>query len=102
MKSDPKEAAGYYRAALALRPDTPVVLYSLGNALRAQGRPEEAKAEHEKAIALDPQLAESNGNLEQVLQTEGRLDVRVEYRLAVELGLGTASQKRKTDIPDCV
>jgi hypothetical protein len=54
-------------------------------------RREEAKAALEKAITLDPRLAHANGNLEQVLQADIRLDVMVESRNASEPGMGSVS-----------
>jgi tetratricopeptide (TPR) repeat protein len=86
MKSDPKEAAGYYRAALAIRPDTPVVLYSLGNALRAQGRWEEAKAELEKALGLNPKFALPHNVLGIILKAQGQLaGAKAEFEMAATL-----------------
>jgi tetratricopeptide (TPR) repeat protein len=86
MKSDPKEAAGYYRAALAVRPDTPVVLYSLGNALRAQGRLEEAKAELEKALRLNPKFALPHNMLGIIFKAQGRLEeAKAEFEKATTL-----------------
>jgi tetratricopeptide (TPR) repeat protein len=48
------EAIGFYRAALALRPQSPGVYVNLGNALNSRGKPTEAEAIFRKAVALKP------------------------------------------------
>src|SRR5262249_12658705 len=48
------EAIGYYRAALAVRPQTGAVYNNLGNALYAKQDLDGAIASFHKAIALDP------------------------------------------------
>jgi hypothetical protein len=48
------------------------------------GREEESTREHALATTLDPRIAHSNGDIEKLLQAEGRLDVRVESRHASE------------------
>jgi tetratricopeptide (TPR) repeat protein len=70
----PDEAIGYYRAALALRPQTSAVYNNLGLALQAKGRLDEAIAAFQQAIALDPKLAPAHNNLGIALRAKGRLD----------------------------
>ncbi len=53
----PWEAIGFFRAALALRPQTSSVYYNLGLALVAVGDWEEARESYRQAIAIDPSLA---------------------------------------------
>src|SRR5262249_2127276 len=50
----PAEAAGYFRAALVMRPDSSAVLDRLALALFRQGLVEEALEAYRKAIELDP------------------------------------------------
>src|SRR5262249_37640502 len=56
-KKKSAEAVGYFRAALAIRPDTAAVYEGLGSALRSQGRVDEAIEEYRRAIQVDPKYA---------------------------------------------
>jgi serine/threonine-protein kinase len=81
----PDEAMGYYRAALALRPESPGVHLNLGNALRAKGRLDEAIAEFQEAIRLK-NGADAHTNLGIALADKGRLDEAIaESREAIRL-----------------
>jgi tetratricopeptide (TPR) repeat protein/tRNA A-37 threonylcarbamoyl transferase component Bud32 len=85
-KNEPAEAAAYYRAALALRPDTAAVRNNLGNVLRDQGKGEEAEREYRAAIRLDPKLAAPHHGLGNVLYKQGkREEAEREYRAAIRL-----------------
>jgi tetratricopeptide (TPR) repeat protein len=68
------EAVGYYRAALALRPNATAVYTNLGAALEARGELDGASACYEKALALDPRNAVAHYNLGNVLKAQGQLD----------------------------
>jgi serine/threonine-protein kinase len=68
----PEDAAGYFRAALAVRPGTALVHSELGATLYARGRLGEALAEFSRAIALDPGLALAHLNLGMTLMDLGR------------------------------
>jgi tetratricopeptide (TPR) repeat protein len=65
------EAAGFYRAALAARPDTAVALVNLGGVLEAQKKLDEACDCYRRAIELDPNFAEAHCDLGGVLQERG-------------------------------
>jgi serine/threonine-protein kinase len=67
------ESAGYYRAALAVRPGTPAVLYNLGLVLKAQGKLAEAVQAYRRAIALNPTFALAHDNLGVALYAQGKL-----------------------------
>jgi serine/threonine protein kinase/tetratricopeptide (TPR) repeat protein len=54
QKSEAAERAGFYRAALALRPKSAAAHYSLGLALARQGKLAEAESSFRKAINLQP------------------------------------------------
>jgi tetratricopeptide (TPR) repeat protein/tRNA A-37 threonylcarbamoyl transferase component Bud32 len=87
------EAVGYYRAALALRPNASAVHNNLGNALKARGQLDQAVACFQKAIELDPGLAQAHNNLGIVLQLKGRLDAAMacfRKTLAIDPRLATA------------
>jgi serine/threonine protein kinase/Flp pilus assembly protein TadD len=74
MKSRPVlagQAVGYYRVALALRPDSPGVHFHLGIALRAQGDLAGAIAACQKAITLNPKFAEAHTSLGHALDAQG-------------------------------
>jgi Flp pilus assembly protein TadD len=62
-QQDYATAARDYQTYLAKKPDDAVVHYDLGYAYTALQRPEDAKAEYEKAIALDPKMASAYQNL---------------------------------------
>jgi serine/threonine-protein kinase len=81
-----EEAAGYYRAALAVRPDTAVVHNNLGGALSAKGRPDDAVREHRRALELNPKYAKAHYGLANALRDKGRLDDAIQkFRTAIAL-----------------
>jgi tetratricopeptide (TPR) repeat protein len=80
------EAIGFYRAALALRPRSPVVYNILGAAFRDQKELPEAEAAYRKAIALKPNHGIAYCNLGTVLYHQGKLsDAVASYRKAIQL-----------------
>jgi tetratricopeptide (TPR) repeat protein/tRNA A-37 threonylcarbamoyl transferase component Bud32 len=68
----PQEAEIYYRAALAVRPDTAVSYSAVGDALRHEGQPLDAIDYYHKALLLDPQYARAENNLGNTLADLGR------------------------------
>jgi tetratricopeptide (TPR) repeat protein/serine/threonine protein kinase len=79
------EALGYYRAALAIRPDRGLHVH-IGQDLRQQGDLAGAAAEYRQAIALQPQLAVAHAGLGVVLDEQGDFAGAVaEYRKAIAL-----------------
>jgi tetratricopeptide (TPR) repeat protein len=81
-----EEAIGYFRAALAVRPDTSAVYNNFGNALRAAGRADEAIEAYQRALDLDPQYAKAHSNLGTALFDKGRLKEAIEaFRAALDL-----------------
>ena len=62
-KTNPAEAAGFYRVALAVRPQSGAAYNNLGVALSDQGKLSEAIAAFRKAIELDPKHAYAYSNL---------------------------------------
>jgi Flp pilus assembly protein TadD len=84
--SRPDDALAYYRAALAVRPDTCAVYTNLGNVLEARGRVDEALEANRRAVALEPQEAKCHYNLGNALKRKGRLDEAVtQFRRAIAL-----------------
>jgi tetratricopeptide (TPR) repeat protein len=82
-----EESVGYFRAALALRPNSPGVHLNLGNALRARGDLAGAVAHYRAALALDPGYAAAHNNLGNALLDQGdRAGAVTEYRQAIALG----------------
>jgi Flp pilus assembly protein TadD/tRNA A-37 threonylcarbamoyl transferase component Bud32 len=67
------EILGFYRAALALRPQAAGVHVDLGVVLAEQGQFPEAEAAFRKAIALQSDFASAHVNLGLVLWKQGRL-----------------------------
>jgi tetratricopeptide (TPR) repeat protein len=81
-----QEAIGYYRAALALRPDASAVYSGLGCALFNSGQLPEALAAWQQAVRLAPQYAPSRNNLGAALLELGRRDEAIaEFREAIAL-----------------
>jgi tetratricopeptide (TPR) repeat protein len=79
------EAVGFYRAALALRPQSAAVYNNLGGAWEDLGKPAEAEAAYEKAIALQPDLAVAHYNLGVALKKRGKLPEAIAaYRKAID------------------
>jgi serine/threonine-protein kinase len=82
----PGEAVGYWRAALALRPESAVVHNNLGSARYAQRRLDEAIGHFRKAIALDPDFAYAHNNLGSALDDQGQWEEAIEhFRKAIAL-----------------
>jgi tetratricopeptide (TPR) repeat protein len=80
------EAVGYYRAALAVRPEAVAVHRNLGIALQDKGDLDEAIREYRAAIALDPKYAKSHYSLGNALKEKKHLDEAIRaYRTAIEL-----------------
>jgi tetratricopeptide (TPR) repeat protein len=80
------EAVGYFRAALAVRPQNPAVLVNLGAALEAKGDADEAVTALRQALTLDPKFAGAWLNLGRVLGRQGKLDEALAAcRKAIEL-----------------
>jgi tetratricopeptide (TPR) repeat protein len=84
------KAVGYFRVALALRPDA-VVHNNLGVALLEQGQLDEAVGHLEEAIRIDPTFAMAYHSLGNALQAQRRFDeaigryeqvIRLEPKLA--------------------
>jgi tetratricopeptide (TPR) repeat protein len=54
------EAVGYFRAAAALRPHSPLIHVWLGNAFRCQGKLDEALGQYAEALRLQWDNAEAH------------------------------------------
>jgi tetratricopeptide (TPR) repeat protein len=81
-----EEGIGFFRAAVALRPQSPLARTNLGSVLHDKGDGDGAIAEHKKAIDLDPRHATPHYNLGVALHDKGQRDEAIgEYRKAIEL-----------------
>ena len=78
-KGDLERADQLESKALALDPDWTWPHDMKGNILRAQGRAEEAVAEHERALALDPSNTDAAGELGFDYILRGEFDKSLEY-----------------------
>jgi len=86
LKAAPVEAGGYYRAALASRPEAAVGYTSLGDALNAQKLPDEATRYYRRAVEIDPKYARGHTNLGNILNAAGQKDDALAcYRRALEV-----------------
>ena len=80
------QAISFYRAALAVRPQSIAVYYSLGNVLYKQGKVDEAIACFRKAVELDPKFAAAPNNLGTALLQQRKMDEAIAcFRRATEL-----------------
>jgi tetratricopeptide (TPR) repeat protein len=73
-QDDPREALGYYRTALAIRPRLAIMYDSIGFMYSQQERWKEAFAYFRKSIELEPGDAVSHCNYAFALCWDGRLD----------------------------
>jgi serine/threonine-protein kinase len=82
----PAEAEGYFRAALAARPDTAAVYYNLGIALMNGGRLDEAATAARRAVALAPRMVMALNHLGLILYVQRKYGEAVAaYRQAIAL-----------------
>jgi serine/threonine protein kinase/Flp pilus assembly protein TadD len=80
------EGAGYFRAAIALRPESVAAHNKLGWMLYQMKRLDQAIREYNTAIALDPKIPMSHKDLGVVLYAKNQLDEAIrEHRTAVAL-----------------
>jgi tetratricopeptide (TPR) repeat protein len=86
LQTEPKEASGFYRAALASRPLAAVGYCAVGDALRLQPELAEATEYFQKALQIDPNYARAHSNLGLVFQSQNRLNDAINcYEKALEL-----------------
>jgi serine/threonine-protein kinase len=86
LRTQPQEAAGYYRAALACRPAAAVGYCAVGDALTLQNAPEQGADYYEKALRIDPTYARAVNNVGDVLRARGRTDEALaSYQKALRL-----------------
>ncbi|HEY2589275.1 MAG TPA: protein kinase [Tepidisphaeraceae bacterium] len=84
--SDPVAAGGFYRTALAARPQAAVAYCSVGDALRRQNELDDAIHYYRAAIQQDPRYARGYTVLGMALSNQGMLDEAIEnYRKAIPL-----------------
>jgi eukaryotic-like serine/threonine-protein kinase len=80
------EAIGYYRTALALRPDTVSLRYALGDLYLGQQRWDAAIAEYEQADGLDPENPWCHNRLGFTLAWKGNGDeAMAHFRKAIRI-----------------
>jgi tetratricopeptide (TPR) repeat protein len=108
-----EEAAGYFRVAVALRPDASAAHNNLGLALAARKDVDGAVAAYRRALDLDPKHAKAHTNLGNALY-EGKKDVDgaiKEYHRALDLdpkyakahtNLGRALYEGKKDVDGAI
>jgi eukaryotic-like serine/threonine-protein kinase len=73
------EALGYYRAALALRPDVGVAHNGVGVTLAWLGRTDDAIEHFQEALRLDPKNAWAHHNLGFVLRRKGLVEEPIDH-----------------------
>jgi serine/threonine protein kinase/Flp pilus assembly protein TadD len=82
----PDDAVGYYRTALALRPETSAAYHTLGIVLYMTGQLDEAIDCYQQTLRLDSKDAVAYSNLGLALYDTGRLDEAIDcYQQALRL-----------------
>ena len=85
-------AVGYYKQALAIKPDSAVTHYNLGNALKEQGKLDEAIGCFERALELDPGFTDAHSNILFCMNYGDGYDARQIYERHAEWGERHASR----------
>ena len=67
-----------YNKALAIKPDYADAYYNMGNALKEQGKLEEAIEAYNKALAIKPDYADAYNNMGIALKEQGKLEEAIE------------------------
>ncbi|MBI1889502.1 MAG: tetratricopeptide repeat protein [Burkholderiales bacterium] len=81
-----KDGLAALQRAAELMPHDPITHSNVGNALREQGRPEEALACYRRALAIKADLPEAHYNLGNALQALGRFaEAAQSYRQAIQI-----------------
>jgi tetratricopeptide (TPR) repeat protein len=81
-----QEALGYFRAAVALRPNASVAHNGLANVFRRLSRVDESIDHHRHALRLDPKFALAHSGLGLCLQAKDKLEEALdELRQALEI-----------------
>src|SRR5262249_22070578 len=84
--TDPAEAAGFYRAALALRPGRPGGPYNLCKALLRPDKLDDPEAEYRRAISLQKDYVLPYNNLGVVLLRKDKKEEAIaQFRKALEV-----------------
>jgi serine/threonine-protein kinase len=73
------DAIGYFRAALAIRPDAVPVHVMFGDALLEKGRRDEAMFHYQRAVRLDDDSVIAHDNLGFMLHQKGQLDEAIDH-----------------------
>ena len=71
-----------YKVAISITPSDPDVLYNLGVALRASGKPNDAVTYFKKAIKIKPDYLEAFASIAGVMTDQGNLDMALQYYLS--------------------
>lgn len=85
-------AIAHYRQALAIKPDNAAAYYNLGNALKEQGKHDEAIASFERALELDPGFNDAHSNILFCMNYGDGYDARQIFERHVEWGARHAAR----------
>jgi tetratricopeptide (TPR) repeat protein len=92
------KAIGFYRAALAIRPDAAPLHIQLGRALFRQGRHESAIEAFLAALEANPALADAHVGIAEAARSSGQLELAVDhYREALRLQPGRTLVQDRLD-----
>src|SRR5262249_21939331 len=86
FSTEPVEAGGYYRAALASRPEAPVAYTAPGDSRRIQKRLGRALGYYRQALQIDPNYARGHTNLGNFLKDVGQINEAITcFRTALKI-----------------
>ncbi|MHC4954862.1 MAG: serine/threonine protein kinase, partial [Planctomycetota bacterium] len=88
LRHDPgarRDVIGYYRAAIAIRADSPGVFVNLGNVFEDEGELDDAERNFRSALKLKPDYVSAGVGLATVFEKRGQMDAALEqYREVVK------------------
>jgi len=68
-----------YKVAISITPSDPDLLYNLGVALKANGKPKDAVISFKKAIKIKPNHLEAFANIASVMTDQGNFEIALQY-----------------------
>jgi tetratricopeptide (TPR) repeat protein len=98
QRGDGDTAATMFRAALAMQPRDPVLLFGAGVAAHLQGRERDASTALKQALELEPRLTQASAWLGEIAYAEGDLDLAIRtYETALKYSPGNMTMRDRLE-----